>query len=66
LPGADIELKLIKYFPGVALFVEKPVATGPVDRSLKVAKAIKTSGAVCSVGYVVMNFFILFLARIRP
>ena len=52
LPGADIELKLIKYFPGVALFVEKPVATGPVERSLKVAKAIKESGAVCSVGCV--------------
>jgi len=51
LPGADIELKLIKYFPGAALFVEKPVATGPVERSLKVAKAIKESGAVCSVGY---------------
>lgn len=50
LPGADIELKLIKLFPGVALFIEKPVATGTVDRALKVARSIQDSGAVCSVG----------------
>ncbi|KAF8321646.1 hypothetical protein DL93DRAFT_2163246 [Clavulina sp. PMI_390] len=51
LPGADIELKLIKLFPGVAMFIEKPVATGPVERALTVAKAIKDSSSVCSVGY---------------
>ncbi|KAF8311265.1 hypothetical protein DL93DRAFT_2083477 [Clavulina sp. PMI_390] len=51
LPGFDIELKLMKLFPGLPLFVEKPVATGPVERSLVVAKAIKDSSTLCSVGY---------------
>jgi hypothetical protein len=59
LPGADIELKLIKYFPGVAMFVEKPVATGSVEHPLKVAKAIKASGAICSVGYVLTSISII-------
>jgi Oxidoreductase family, NAD-binding Rossmann fold len=52
-PGRDLELQLIKYFPGVPLFVEKPVATGPrggVEHAFAVAKAIDDSGAICSVG----------------
>lgn len=49
-PGADIELKLLKYFPGVALLVEKPVSTGSVARALVVAKAIKEAKTICSVG----------------
>ena len=51
--GKDIELQVLKHFPGVPLFVEKPVATGPVvelQDSFTVAKAIKTSGTVCGVG----------------
>ena len=27
-PGQDLELQLLKHFPDIAMFVEKPVATG--------------------------------------
>ncbi|EPT06209.1 hypothetical protein FOMPIDRAFT_1021223 [Fomitopsis schrenkii] len=53
-PGRDIELQVLKHFPGVALFVEKPVATGPsseIEEAFKVSKAIADSGTVCSIGY---------------
>jgi len=52
--GRDIEIQLLKKFPGIALFVEKPVATGQfveLKDSFEVAKAIESSGNVCSVGY---------------
>ncbi|KAH9926150.1 putative oxidoreductase C terminal-domain-containing protein [Fomitopsis serialis] len=52
--GRDIELQVLKHFPGVALFVEKPVATGPsseIEEAFKVSKAITDSQTVCSVGY---------------
>lgn len=52
-PGRDLELQIIEYFPGVPLFVEKPVATGPreeVEESLVVARAIADAGNICSVG----------------
>ena len=51
--GRDIEIQLLKKFPGIALFVEKPIATGPfveLKDAFEVAKAIETSGNVCSVG----------------
>ncbi|GJE86922.1 Gfo/Idh/MocA family oxidoreductase [Phanerochaete sordida] len=53
-PGRDIELQILKHFPGVALFIEKPVATGPKEelvQAFKVSEEIKKSGATCSVGY---------------
>ncbi|KAF8590585.1 NAD binding dehydrogenase [Ramaria rubella] len=53
-PGRDLELQIIKHFPGVPLFVEKPIATGPregVEDAFAVAKAIDDSGTICSVGY---------------
>ncbi|KIP09608.1 hypothetical protein PHLGIDRAFT_28960 [Phlebiopsis gigantea 11061_1 CR5-6] len=53
-PRRDVELQILKHFPGVALFVEKPVATGPreeIAESYKVAEAIQQSGSICSVGY---------------
>ncbi|PSR74105.1 hypothetical protein PHLCEN_2v10061 [Hermanssonia centrifuga] len=53
-PGRDIERQILKHFPGVALFIEKPIATGPsgeIEEAFKVAKHISDSGAVCSVGY---------------
>jgi len=53
-PGRDIELQILSHFPGVALFIEKPIATGPEDEiaeGFKVSQAIVDSGAVCSVGY---------------
>ncbi|KAI0316692.1 putative oxidoreductase C terminal-domain-containing protein [Amylostereum chailletii] len=52
--GRDIELQILKNFPGVALFIEKPIATGPsaeIQEAFKVAHAIEESGAICSVGY---------------
>lgn len=53
--GRDVELQILKHFPGVPLFIEKPVATG-TEEEIKdayiVAKAIKDSNAICSVGYV--------------
>jgi len=53
-PGRDIEIQILKAFPGVALFMEKPVATGPADEieeAFKVAKVINEAGVICSVGY---------------
>ena len=52
-PNRDIELQIMKNFPGIALFVEKPVATGPsseIDEAFKVAKTINDTGTICSVG----------------
>ncbi|KAH8107119.1 putative oxidoreductase C terminal-domain-containing protein [Cristinia sonorae] len=52
--GRDVELQIMKHFPGVALFVEKPISTGPVgeiEEAFKVAKTIRESGTLCSVGY---------------
>ena len=53
--GRDVELQILKHFPGVALFVEKPIATGPqreIEQAFAVAKRIGESGIVCSVGCV--------------
>jgi len=53
-PGRDIELQVLRYFPEAALFIEKPIATGPedeIEEGFKVSQAIIDSGAVCSVGY---------------
>jgi hypothetical protein len=52
-PGRDIEAQIMQHFPGVPMFVEKPIATGPkeeLDESFKVAKLIADSGAIVSVG----------------
>jgi predicted dehydrogenase len=52
-PGRDIELQILKHFPDAALFIEKPIATGPEDQiqeAFKVSQAIVDSGAICSVG----------------
>jgi len=54
--GRDIELQILKHFPGVPIFVEKPIATGPdseIDDAFQVGKAISDSGTICSVGCVV-------------
>jgi Oxidoreductase family, NAD-binding Rossmann fold len=52
-PGRDIELQILKHFPGVALFIEKPIATGTEDEisdGYKIAKIIEDSKTICSVG----------------
>jgi len=51
IPGADLELLLLKYFPKVALFIEKPVSTHPVEKAMFVSDKVLNSGIVCSVGY---------------
>ena len=51
-PGRDIELQILKYFPQVALFIEKPVATtssSEITEAFSVARRIMESGVVCSV-----------------
>ena len=52
-PGRDIELQILTHFPGVAIFIEKPIATGPEDEisdGYKIAKMINDSNTTCSVG----------------
>lgn len=52
--GRDIEMQVMKYFPGVAMFIEKPIATGPkveIEETFKIAKLISDSNSICSVGY---------------
>ncbi|KAF5380876.1 hypothetical protein D9615_003901 [Tricholomella constricta] len=53
-PGRDIEMQILKHFPGVAMFIEKPVATGPhheIEDAFTIAKTITDSKTICSVGY---------------
>jgi hypothetical protein len=48
-------MQILKLLPGVAMFVEKPVAIVPIteiDEIHKVAQYISDSKVVCSVGYV--------------
>jgi predicted dehydrogenase len=49
--GTDLELTLIKYFPRVPYFIEKPVGTCPVESAKMVAKSLLTNGNIVSVGY---------------
>ncbi|KAF5315978.1 hypothetical protein D9611_004639 [Ephemerocybe angulata] len=52
--GRDIEAQLMKHFPGLPLFVEKPVTTGPLEEvkeTYEIAKRISDSHTICSVGY---------------
>ena len=50
-PGKDIEIQLIKTFPKVALFVEKPLSLDTFEEVEKVSKALQEAGTVTSVGY---------------
>ncbi|CAL1704541.1 unnamed protein product [Somion occarium] len=53
-PGRDIEIQILNHFPNVALFIEKPVTTGPseeIEEAFKVAKFISDKGTITSVGY---------------
>lgn len=52
-PGRDIEMQIMKYFPGVAMFIEKPIATGAkveIQEAFKIARLISDSNSICSVG----------------
>jgi len=53
-PDKDLEVRIIKYFPGVAMFIEKPIATGPYEYrqdGFAIAKMIVDTKTICSVGY---------------
>lgn len=57
-PGRDVEMQILRDFPGVAIFVEKPVATGPlseIDDVFTVSKILSESGTLCSVGSVFLS-----------
>ncbi|RDX50191.1 hypothetical protein OH76DRAFT_1402655 [Lentinus brumalis] len=51
VPGRDLEQQLVSAFPGCALFVEKPVSSGPEDVCWRVAKVLEDSRAIVGVGY---------------
>jgi hypothetical protein len=60
--GRDIEMQILKYFPGVAMFIEKPIATGPaheINEAFTIAKTISDSKTVCSVGRVLHFKYVL-------
>ncbi|KAJ3505557.1 hypothetical protein NLJ89_g7352 [Agrocybe chaxingu] len=53
-PGRNIEVQILQHFPGVAMFIEKPIATGPegeIEEAFRISKMIEDSKTVCSVGY---------------
>ncbi|TBU23246.1 putative oxidoreductase C terminal-domain-containing protein [Dichomitus squalens] len=51
IAGRDLELQLLKAFPACALFIEKPVSSGPEEASWRVAQALATHGTLVGVGY---------------
>lgn len=51
-PGQDLELQILKSFPRAALFIEKPVTSGPAEAAWRVAKELTRAKALVSVGYV--------------
>lgn len=56
-PGRDVEMQILKHFPGVAMFVEKPIATGSYEHAQDgyvIAKMITETKTICSVGYVIL------------
>lgn len=51
--GRDIEVQIMKHFPGVAMFIEKPCATGPTSEiveAFQIAQLISSTNSICSVG----------------
>ncbi|KAI0366655.1 hypothetical protein BV20DRAFT_971583 [Pilatotrama ljubarskyi] len=51
IPGRDLELQLTNAFPRCALFVEKPVSSGPEDACWRVADVLAKKGTLVGVGY---------------
>ena len=52
-PGRDVEMQILEHFPGVPMFIEKPIATGneeEISEAFEVSKAIKEKRVICSVG----------------
>ncbi|KAI0357335.1 hypothetical protein OH77DRAFT_1422173 [Trametes cingulata] len=51
IPGRDLELQLAEVFPQCALFVEKPINSGPEDACWRVAGVLVEQGTLVGVGY---------------
>lgn len=51
IPGRDLELQVARAFPECALFVEKPVSSGPEDACWRVAAELSKRQTFVSVGY---------------
>jgi predicted dehydrogenase len=49
--GRNLEIDLIKFFPKVAYFIEKPVSAGPVAETWEVAEDLVKNNNIVSVGY---------------
>ncbi|WFD43028.1 hypothetical protein MPSI1_001679 [Malassezia psittaci] len=49
--GRNLEVLVAEHLPNTALFVEKPVTTGPVEEAAQVSKILKKQGNLTSVGY---------------
>jgi hypothetical protein len=54
-PGKDLEIQLTNLFPGVGLFIEKPISIAAVENAFHVAKILNATGVPISVGYVNSN-----------
>lgn len=50
-PGADLELQMLKHFPGCALFVEKPITNTSAEDAYQVAARLREHNVMTSVGY---------------
>ncbi|CAD6588836.1 MAG: hypothetical protein CYPHOPRED_004555 [Cyphobasidiales sp. Tagirdzhanova-0007] len=51
LPGADLEIQVLKRFPKAALFIEKPISAAPVANALNLAHYLENHRVIASVGY---------------
>lgn len=52
VPGRDLEAQIVALFGnGPAIFAEKPVTTGSFEEAYSVARHLKASGNIVSVGY---------------
>lgn len=54
-PGRNIEMQILKHFPGVPMFLEKPITTGAreeITDTYTIAKSVQDSGTICSIGFV--------------
>lgn len=49
--GRNLEQEIMKAFPNIGIFIEKPVSTGPVDQALQVADELEAYPGPTGVGY---------------
>lgn len=49
--GRNAEIQLIRMFPGISLFMEKPISMDSFEEVTAVADALRDEGTISSVGY---------------